>query len=296
MANIIRFGGGGVVGGGGQLKWVASSKEPNNPKLGMIWVKEDGLIIDKVVQTQSLPETKEPNTIYMLISAGDSTIDAITFVKNNTYELAFKVLSLDYYNSEGVKLNPATSIYDGEKWVPYNEYTYYYLDGEQYSEITGGWTLAHTAGDAYYSNEWYDEDDDEWYGTTYGSYRNYYVDSNRLHMYVYYASSYKYNYAAMSVSNVKPIDVTNLRKIRVRCGTNLRSQSYNPGRYGISILPTRVNSSYNNVSPGIFNFGNGTFDIDVRDLVGEYYVVAWIYAYYSYRSMDLYLYEVQGIY
>lgn len=142
IGNQIKIGGASSGGGAnGNIKWTVSTTAPSKPIVGEIWISSSptSTPVDKVYQVQTLPSVKTKNSLYMLISSGDSTTTEITYFNNDKYVLSFKVYDVVYYNSSLTQSRPKVGVWKGSAWQYYNYTQDLYNAGNVFTDITGGW-------------------------------------------------------------------------------------------------------------------------------------------------------------
>lgn len=231
----INFNTGGT-GAGLSFKVVAAATQPVSPTENLIWVVTETPMANWVISPTE-PEVDQIGTIWIRTNlTGDVTLNAI---KRNGIIL-YPVGVKQYIGSQWVSLD--AHIYQNGMWIQFALAWdgYYFQDGEQYEEFTGGWS-----SDGYNST-----------GTV--------TVANILEVLSPNASK------PARVGTVNPIDLTNVNTLYYDSTTGKNGKAY-PGY----LMVTEAKGVGNTAAQATIS-NSGTGSIDVSELEGSYYI--WLHA------------------
>ena len=219
------------VGGAGGLNFqvIGSTTAPNNPKENTIWIETDTEISSWVLSPVQ-PEAVEG---LAWISIGGASEYAFNALKKNA--LMVYPVSVMHYNGTEWK-NVDAYIYQKGAWVKFSLAWdgYYFKDGNQYENITGGW-----------SSEGY-------------KYYDYSMKSATVGDTLSTRSSG--NYTASMIGTYTSVDLTNVDAITVAVDNVLDSS--------FAIMKSKQLSA----TDFLISLNAGNQEIDVSGLTGNYYL------------------------
>lgn len=267
IGNQIKIGGASSGGGAnGSIKWTVSTTAPSKPIVGEIWISSSptSTPVDKVYQVQTLPSVKTKNSLYMLISSGDSTTTEITYFNNDKYVLSFKVYDVVYYNSSLTQSRPKVGVWTGSAWQYYNYTQDLYNAGNVFTDITGGWAQRNKGAlnikDTY----------------------------NTMMLSAFYSEYNSESYAPSTVSTNKLIDFTLVKKINVTVYklsfSDTTGHTSALAYFGLSANQTNNAMEGKQISLGRQVSSPKTFTLDVSDVNGNFYPKLYLVRPGSYNS------------
>lgn len=267
IGNQIKIGGASSGGGAnGSIKWTVSTTAPSKPIVGEIWISSSptSTPVDKVYQVQTLPSVKTKNSLYMLISSGDSTTTEITYFNNDKYVLSFKVYDVVYYNSSLTQSRPKVGVWTGSAWQYYNYTQDLYNAGNVFTDITGGW--------AQRDKGVLDIKDTD----------------NTMMLLTYYDENDSESYSPSIVSTNKFIDFTLVKKINVTVYnlsfSDTAGYASELADFGLSVDQTGAATEVKRISLGRRVSSPKTFTLDVSDVKGNFYPKLYLVRPGSYDS------------
>lgn len=267
IGNQIKIGGASSGGGAnGSIKWTVSTTAPSKPIVGEIWISSSptSTPVDKVYQVQTLPSVKTKNSLYMLISSGDSTTTEITYFNNDKYVLSFKVYDVVYYNSSLTQSRPKVGVWTGSAWQYYNYTQDLYNAGNVFTDITGGW--------AQRDKGVLDIKDTD----------------NTMMLLTYYNENNGKSYSPSIVSTNKFIDFTLVKKINVTVYnlsfSDTGGYASELAYFGLSANQTGAATEVKRISLGKQVSSPKTFTLDVSDVKGNFYPKLYLVRPGSYNS------------
>ena len=126
-----------MVGGGGSgglnFEVVGGTTQPMNPKENTIWVNTNTDITSWVFSADK-PESPTEGLVW--IELGISPEVELNALKKNAIQL-YLLSAVQYVNGKWVEKD--ASIYQNGEWVDISGNVYLFRNGNQYTEITGGW-------------------------------------------------------------------------------------------------------------------------------------------------------------
>ena len=237
MAKGFKMGGG----GGNPLNFkVVGNPQPANPKKNTIWVNTD-VPIGKWYFDANQPDDLQEGDVWF--SVGTSSPVRFNALKKNGIQV-YPVSAKQYVS--GALVDKEAKNYQGGEWVGWMIYLYKY--GDQFSDITGGWSFVQNAD---------------------GPYSSCAFNDNNISMSTSFSSGV--HAAGGSIGTVSMIDLTNIKTIHavfsnVSCASNLPAYIYahisNPSAANFATAHAQLS----NVS------SLTEFTLDVSSLSGLYVV------------------------
>ena len=221
------------AGGGTSLNFkVVGNPQPENPKKNIIWVDTD-VPITSWIFSATQPETATEGMVW--ISIGTSSYTDFNALKKNgimVYPLAVK----QYIG--GAWVGKSAKIYQGGAWVDLRDGELYY-NGEEYTDITGGWV------EKFPPSDWYSPGK---------------VEKLDNHIRLYCDNTRKF----ISAETVLPVDLSNVNTLKV----NVTTKGI-VGRFAVNDT-TPVSLEKSKARKDIT--GVGVCSLDVSSLNGTYYI------------------------
>lgn len=239
---IINLTGGG--GGGLNFTVVGGTSQPVNPKENTIWVNTETEISGWAF---SATEPGSPVEGMVWIYTGKSSTVEFNALKKNGIQV-YPISAKQYVG--GAWVDVTAKSYQGSEWVDWFSGTYIYKNGDQCTDITGGFTTIPRTGDY-------------WDGNPQVSYNTDHIAFSGSH-----GSSY-----ASYTSTVNMIDLTNINTVVINVAS-FTGGSYTHGR----IAATKTRDSQNSIhgtAAALKQFeitDTGEIELDVSSLSGGYYI------------------------
>lgn len=238
---IINMTGGG--GGGLNFSVVGGTEQPVDPKENTLWVNTQTEISGWVF---SATEPKSPVEGMVWIATGASSTVEFNALKKNGIQI-YPISAKQYIS--GAWVDVTVKSYQGSEWVDWFSGTYIYKNGDQCTDITGGFTTIPSSGGY-------------WDGAPQVSY-------NADHI----ACSGRSNASYPSfTSTVNMIDLTNIKTVVINVAS-FTGGVYTHGR----IAATKTNANHGSLGGAAaskkFEITNtGEIELDVSSLSGAYYI------------------------
>lgn len=237
-----------MTGGGAALnfKIVNGLEQPSNPSENTIWLKTEDEISNYSFNFTE-PSNQTEGMAWITLTNNTSNVSINALKKNEI--LLYLSYCYQYISSERNQLD--AYIYQNGQWVQFSSTwdNYYFKNGDQYKNITGGW-----------SSEGYT------YSTPYTLYDGIINDTDGT-----LEIELSNNYSASVIGTVDTVDLTNVSNLHIvvdyaSSGTSI-----------FAVLSSKDLSSNENIirSTSLVNFNNATRTIDVSDLSGQYYLAVY---------------------
>lgn len=240
MAKGFKHGAGGVS--ALNFKVVGGTSQPVNPKENTIWVNTDTGISGWVF---SATEPKSPVEGTVWISTGTSSTVEFNALKKNGIQV-YPISAKQYIS--GAWANVTAKSYHGGAWKEWIQYIY--NKGDQFTDITGGFTTIPKSGTY-------------WDGSPQVSY-------NADH--IAFSGSSGASYVSYT-STVNMIDLTNIKTVVINVAS-FTGGDYTHGRIAATKTRDSQNSIHGNAA-ALKQFeitDTGEIELDVSSLSGDYYI------------------------
>lgn len=227
---------------------VGGTTVPTNPVENTIWVKTSSEIVSWCF---SDTEPLSPTAGCVWIQTGDYGRVTLNALK----ECCIYITPVNSYQYSGNKWVVVSSVIYQNGWKSWVEYLY--SNGNEYTDVTGGWASTYRSYGSNYTSGTYSNSD----GTLKLTCSNGTVGNN----------IYAYTSKAINLSNAEKLTVN----------VSSRSGSDSSNNYGAYMFLTNSNTQISTQLPtsntNVPITGSGSFSIDLSSISGSYYVVLSCY-------------------
>ena len=255
-----------ALGGGARLNYevAGGTTEPASPKENTIWVNTEVSITD-VIFSHTEPTAGSGGTALsggeIWVKTGNSSVVSFNALKKETL-MVYPVAVFQYDSASMSFLRKEAKTYISGIWADWN--VLYYDHGEEFADLTGGWTVVPSNATAV---------------------------KNDTNIYLYVDSTGN----AWAYTN-NPVDITAISTLEFSI-----SRPYSHGACRIGVVKTKPNSSHNPLN-SMAAYTSVTsrvsketpYSVDVSALTGLYYLVFLEAGEKDGTNKD-YLYKVEGI-